>query len=250
MNPEVLQEISAKIQELRDKIYYHNYLYYVKDMPEISDAEFDRLFNELKNLETQYPQLITHDSPTQRVGAVPSSGFEQVQHKFRLYSLDNANNEGELIDWYNRISKNFSDNIELVCELKIDGLAMALTYKNGSFFRGATRGDGLTGEDITQNLKTIKSIPLKLFPLENNLIPELIEARGEVFMPKSSFEKLNEKRRETGEQEFANPRNSGSGSVRQLDPKITAERDLDIFIYGGVVLGLKENLPKTHSAIA
>jgi DNA ligase (NAD+) len=243
-----LFDIPNRIQRLRDEINYHSYLYYVKDAPEISDAEFDRLFRELQGLEKDYPNLITPDSPTQRVGAVPSEGFTQVKHRFRLYSLDNANSEEELVDWYNRISKSFPDpeNIEFVCELKIDGLAIALTYENGSLTRGATRGDGITGEDITQNVKTIKSVPLKLFPTENGQIPELVEARGEIFMPKSSFEKLNERRIELGEPEFANPRNAGSGSVRQLDPKITAERDLSIFVYGGVILGLTGELPKTH----
>ena len=241
------ESISEKLNTLRDKINYHNYLYYIKDAPEISDAEFDRLFRELKELESEYPEFISSDSPTQRVGSTVSEGFNQVLHRFRLYSLDNANSEKELKDWYNRVKKSFSESekLEFVCELKIDGLAMALTYKNGSFTQGATRGDGLTGEDITQNLKTIKSIPLKLFSPDGKM-PELVEARGEVFMPKSSFEKLNEKRRETGEAEFANPRNAGSGSVRQLDPKVTASRDLDIFVYGGVVLGLEENIPKTH----
>ncbi|MFH0702192.1 MAG: NAD-dependent DNA ligase LigA [bacterium] len=241
-------DMSKKIQELRDKINYHNYLYYVKDASEISDAEFDKLFNALKELEKAHPEFITPDSPTQRVGSTVSEGFEQVKHKFRLYSLDNANSDEELIEWYKRISKYFpeTEKIEFVCELKIDGLAIALTYKNGYFIQGATRGDGLTGENITQNLKTIKSIPLKLFSLENNVVPEFIEARGEVFMPKDSFEKLNKKRIELGEPEFANPRNAGSGSVRQLDPKITSERDLDIFVYGGTVLGLENNLLENH----
>ena len=247
MDSQDLSNIDQKINEIRDKINHHNYLYYVKDAPEISDTEFDLLFRELKELEIQYPQLITEDSPTQRVGAVISEGFNQVMHRFRLYSLDNANSEKELKSWFNRVSKSFSnpENLEFVCELKIDGLAMALTYKNGVFTQGATRGDGLTGEDITQNLKTIKSIPLKLFSPDGK-IPELVEARGEVFMPKTSFEKLNEKRREIGEAEFANPRNAGSGSVRQLDSRITASRDLDIFVYGGVVIGLEENIPITH----
>ena len=241
-----LFEIPKKIQELKDKINRHNYLYHVQDVPEIPDVEYDRLFNELKELEKNYPQFITPDSPTQRVGAIASEKFEQVKHKFRLYSLDNANSEEELIDWYNRVHKDFpNDKLEFACELKIDGLAIALTYRNGYFERGATRGDGLIGEDISRNLKTIKSIPLKLFPADSK-IPELVEARGEVFMPKASFEKLNEKRRQIGEPEFANPRNAGSGSVRQLNPQVTAERDLDIFVYGGVVIGLEKAQPKTH----
>jgi len=242
-----LFDIPARIQELKDKINYHNYLYYVKDTPEISDAEYDRLLNELKELEKTHPGLITPDSPTQRVGAVVSEKFEQVKHKFRLYSLDNANSDEELMEWHERVKKYFPDEekIELVCELKIDGLAIALTYENGFFTQGSTRGDGLVGEDITRNLKTVKSIPLKLFSPDGKL-PELVDARGEVFMPKLSFERLNEKRRELGEPEFANPRNAGSGSVRQLDPKVTSERDLDIFVYGGVVLGLEGKLPETH----
>lgn len=246
MNLQNLLEISQKIQELREKINYHNYLYYVKDAPEISDEEYDKLFNELKNLEKKYPQFITPDSPTQRVGAAIAQGFKQVKHRSRLYSLDNTNSDEELMDWHKRVKKYFSETeqIEFVCELKIDGLAIALTYENGYFTRGATRGDGITGEDITQNLKTIKSIPLKLFPIEG-IIPEIVDVRGEVFMPKASFEKLNEKRIELGESEFANPRNAASGSLRQLDPKIPAERDLDIFVYGGTIQGL-ESLPETH----
>lgn len=241
-----LFDIPAKIQELRDKIDYHNYLYYVKDAPEISDAEYDKLFNELKSLEKAFPQFKSPDSPTQRVGAGVSEKFEQVKHRFRLYSLDNANSKEELLDWYNRVAKSFQENEkpDFVCELKIDGLAVALTYQNGVLTTGATRGDGLTGEDITRNLKTVKSIPLKLFPLSNP--PELVEARGEVFMPKNSFENLNEKRLAAGETEFANPRNAAAGSVRQLDSRITAERDLDIFIYGGVILGIDKEPPQTH----
>jgi DNA ligase (NAD+) len=247
MNNLNLFEIPFKIEELREKIRRHNYLYYVKDMPEISDAEYDRLFKELKELEASYPQYITSDSPTQRVGSPVSEKFEQIRHRFRLYSLDNSNNDKELLEWYDRVKKHFPDekDIELVCELKIDGLAIALTYKDGFLQVGATRGDGLSGENITNNLKTINSIPLKLFPVDGQL-PELVEARGEVFMPKTSFEKLNKKRRTSGEQEFANPRNAGSGSVRQLDPKITAERDLSIFVYGGVVIGFDEQKRKTH----
>jgi len=240
------QEIEKTIKDLRDKINYHNYLYYAKDTPEIPDSEYDRLFNELKELEYLYPEFITPESPTQRVGEVPSEKFEQVTHKYRLYSLDNAYSQEDLEDWYNRVQKTFPDekNIELFCELKIDGLAISLSYENGLFTRGTTRGDGKTGEDITINLKTIKSIPLKLYSDGITEIPEFIETRGEVFMPISSFEKLNEKRRKTGEQEFANPRNAGSGSVRQLDSKITSERDLDIFIYAGIIEG--NHNPATH----
>lgn len=240
-------DIEKKIKELRDKINYHNWLYYSQDTPEIPDSEYDRLFRELKELENVYPELATPDSPTQRVGELPAEKFEQAVHKYRLFSLDNANSKEDLIAWYDRIKKVFPDEgIEMFCELKIDGLAISLSYEKGIFIRGATRGDGKVGEDITQNLKTIKSIPLRLYTKDEKEIPEFIEARGEVFMPVSSFEKLNEKRRNLGEPEFANPRNAGSGSLRQLDPKITSERDLDIFIYAGIVEDSREIVPKSH----
>ncbi len=241
-----ITEINENLLKLRDKINHHNYLYYLKDAPVIPDSEYDRLFNELKELEALYPELITPDSPTQRVGELPSEKFEQVAHKYRLFSLDNANSKEELSDWYNRALKFFPNDkdIELFCELKIDGLAISLSYENGFLTRGATRGDGKTGENITTNLKTIKSIPLKLYSGEVDKIPEFLEVRGEIFMPISSFEKLNEKRRKLGEMEFANPRNAGSGSVRQLDPKITSDRDLDIFIYAGIIEG--NHSPATH----
>lgn len=247
MQTNSLFDIPNKIQDLRDKINYHNYLYYVKDAPEISDAEFDALFKELQTLEKAYPQFASPDSPSQRVGGTVSEGFEEVKHSSRMYSLDNSNTEEELLEWNDRVKKFFEPDeiIEYVCELKIDGLAIALTYKDGILEKGATRGDGIKGENITQNLKTVKSIPLKLFPVDGK-IPETVEARGEVFMPKSSFEKLNEQRRNSGEPEFANPRNAGSGSVRQLDSKITAERDLDIFIYAGIFPDFDGNAPKTH----
>lgn len=236
-----LFDVANVIQSLRDRINYHNYQYYVKDNPEVTDAEYDQMMRELQSLEKDHPEFVTSDSPTQRVGAPLVEKFAPVKHKFRLYSLDNANNDEELSEWYNRVSKAFPEQeIALECELKIDGLAIALTYKNGVFVQGATRGDGFTGEDITNNLRTIKSIPLKLFD-DNVQVPEVIEARGEVFMPKSSFEKLNAQRRLTGEPEFANPRNAGSGSVRQLDPKVTANRDLDIFVYGGVIVGAEKH---------
>lgn len=243
-------EIAKKIADLRDKLNYHSYLYYVKDAPEISDAEYDALFRELQRLEEENPELITPNSPTQRVGAPPSSKFEQVMHKYPLYSLDNANSGEELMEWYHRLRKTFPEPqpIEFVCELKIDGLAITLSYENGRFVRGATRGDGVVGEDITVNLRTINSIPLELFPPRiGNIkghVPEYLEARGEVFMPIASFEKLNEKRREAGEPEFANPRNAGAGSVRQLDSRITRERDLDIFVYAGIIEG--NSTPSTH----
>ncbi len=234
------QEIKQKIDHLREQVNYHNYLYYVKDEPELSDREFDELFRELKKLEEQNPEFITPTSPTQRVGAQPSEKFEQVKHKYRLYSLDNANSGEELMEWFYRIRKTYPEpeKIEFVAELKIDGLAITLTYEDGRLIRGATRGDGQTGEDITTNLKTINSIPLTLFKAAS------LEARGEVFMPMPSFDRLNEKRREAGEPEFANPRNAGSGSVRQLDSRVTRERELDIFVYAGIIES--DSSPSTH----
>lgn len=237
-------DAQEKIQKLRQEIEFNSYLYYVLDEPKLEDYEYDALFYELQKLESEHPELITPDSPTQRVGGV-SEKFNQVQHKNRLYSLDNSNSPDELRKWYERVLKeatpvnsgqmslfgNLNQDIPLAVELKIDGLAIALTYKNGIFTQGLTRGDGFIGEDITNNLKTIKSIPLKLFE------PVDIEVRGEIYMSISSFEKLNKKQIELGQKTFANPRNAAAGTVRQLDPKITAERDLSIFVYGGIVNG-------------
>lgn len=227
-----------RINYLKDEINRHNYLYYVEENPSLSDFEYDEMFRELQKLEAENPLLITPDSPTQRVGSLGTK-FEPYQHKYRLYSLDNSNNYEELEKWYERVVKEVGKEVELVCELKIDGLAMALSYENGIFLRGVTRGDGIVGEDISNNLKTIKAIPLKL---KSN---ESLEVRGEVFMPKSSFEKLNEENLKTGEKIFANPRNAASGSVRQLDSTITAKRDLSMFCYGAIFEGTND-APKTH----
>lgn len=196
------------------------------------------MFRELQKLESENPHLISPDSPTQRVGSIGTK-FEQHKHKYRLYSLDNSNNYEELEKWYERVTKEVGNEVELVCELKIDGLAIALTYENGIFTTGVTRGDGIVGENITQNLKTIKAIPLKLFEAEN------LDVRGEVYMPKSSFEKLNEENLNSGEKIFANPRNAASGSLRQLDSTITAKRDLSMFCYGAIFEGLNTG-QKTH----
>lgn len=231
-------ELKEKIENLRSELNKHNYNYYVLDNPTISDYEYDTLFSELKELEQQNPSLITPDSPTQRVGGI-SNGFEEHKHKYRLYSLDNTYNENELRKWYERIQKEFTEKVELVCELKIDGLAIALTYENGYFITGVTRGDGIIGENITQNLKTIKSIPLKLFKEAN------VEVRGEIYMPKTSFEKLNEENLLKGEKLFANPRNAAAGSLRQLDSTITAKRDLSMFSYTAIIEDKNDTL-KTH----
>ncbi len=227
-----------RINFLKDEINKANYKYYVEDNPSISDFEYDQMFAELKKLEEENPLFISPDSPTQRVGSV-SEKFFPHKHKYRLYSLDNTYEYDDLEDWYKKIVKEYNDQ-ELVCELKIDGLAMALTYENGVFVRGVTRGDGITGEDITNNLKTVKAIPLKLFE------PVSVEVRGEVYMPKESFEKLNEENLKNGEKLFANPRNAAAGSIRQLDSKVTAKRDLSMFCYTAIFTGDMKNPPKNH----
>lgn len=230
--------VLERINFLKEEINKSNYKYYVEENPYLSDFEYDQMFAELKKLEEENPLFITPDSPTQRVGSI-SEKFFSYKHKHRLYSLDNTYNDEELYKWYERIQKECGENVELVCELKIDGLAIALTYEKGIFVRGVTRGDGITGEDITNNLKTIKAIPLKLFE------PIDVEVRGEIYMPKTSFEKLNQENLANGEKIFANPRNAASGSIRQLDSSVTAKRDLSIFIYTSIFENL-ENPPKTH----
>ena len=221
-------EFGRRIAGLRKELNFHNYRYYALDDPEISDAEYDRLMRELRQLEEENPELVTADSPTQRVGAAPSEGFSQVQHTQPMLSLANAFNLEELEAWYRR-TKNLLDDVEfdLVCELKIDGLAVNLTYENGALVRGATRGDGLAGEDVTQNLRTIRSIPVSL----QDSPPPHLEVRGEVYLPLDEFRRLNEGRAERGEPLYANPRNTGAGSVRQLDPSITASRNMQIWVY-------------------
>lgn len=230
--------IIERINFLKEELNRHNYLYYVEENPSLSDFEYDEMFRELKKLESENPELITPDSPTQRVGSVGTK-FESIKHKYRLYSLDNSNNYDELIKWYERVVKEVGNDVELVCELKIDGLAIALTYENGMFTRGVTRGDGVVGENITNNLRTIKAIPLKL------LSPDNLDVRGEIYMPKTSFEKLNEENLQKDEKIFANPRNAASGSLRQLDSSITAKRDLSMFCYGAIFEGANGN-EKTH----
>ena len=228
-----------RINFLKDEINRHNHLYYVEENPSLSDFEYDEMFRELQKLEHENPLLVSPDSPTQRLGSIGTK-FEQHKHKYRLYSLDNSNNYDELIKWYERVSKEIGSDVELVCELKIDGLAIALTYESGIFITGVTRGDGVVGENITQNLKTIKAIPLKLFK------PTNIDVRGEIYMPKTSFEKLNEENLKNSEKIFANPRNAASGSIRQLDSSITAKRDLSMFCYGAIFEGMDNENPKSH----
>ncbi|MDC2865245.1 NAD-dependent DNA ligase LigA [Bacillus sp. BP-3] len=216
-----------RIEELRDILNRLNYEYHVLDQPSVSDAEYDRHMQELIKLETEHPEFFTEDSPTVRVGGEILDIFEKVTHKSPMLSLGNAFNEGDLRDFDRKVRQGIDDqNVRYVCELKIDGLAVSLHYEKGRFVQGATRGDGITGEDITQNLKTIKAIPLRLTE------EMTLEARGEAYMPKRSFVKLNEEKEQNGEAVFANPRNAAAGSLRQLDPKIAAKRNLSLFVYG------------------
>ncbi|MBI2855271.1 MAG: NAD-dependent DNA ligase LigA, partial [Chloroflexi bacterium] len=234
--------ITDRVEQLRREIDRHNYLYYVLNQPEISDAEYDALMAELRRLEDQHPEQVTPQSPTQRVGAAPAEGFAEVEHPVPLLSLANAFDEQELRAWHRRATNLLNGaTFDMVCELKIDGLAVALTYQDGVLVRGATRGDGLRGEDVTQNLRTIRSIPLSV-PRD---APRRFEVRGEVYFPRSGFARLNQERVAQGQPPFANPRNSAAGSLRQMDPRITARRPLDIFIYG---LGYAEgdSMPENH----
>ncbi len=231
-----------RIEQLRKLINYNNYRYYVLDSPEISDAEYDELMRELKQLEEKFPRFLTPNSPTQRVGAAPVEAFGVVEHPLPLFSLGNAFSQDELLAWYTRILKLAGEQpFNFIGEHKIDGLAVALTYVNRQLTTGATRGDGFRGENITQNLRTIRSIPLSV-PKE---APTRFEVRGEVFLPKAGFNRLNQERIREGQPPFANPRNAAAGSVRQLDPRITAKRPLDIYIY---MLGYAEGkpIPPTH----
>jgi len=239
---EDINKTKQRVEELREAINYHNYRYYVLDSPEISDADYDELMKELRQLEAEHPEFVTPDSPTQRVGAPPVEAFGVVEHPQPLLSLANAFSYEELAAWHKRASNLLGGHhFDLVCEPKIDGLAVALTYVDGLLATGATRGDGYRGEDITQNLKTIRSIPLSVL----REAPPRFEVRGEVYLPKAGFKKLNEERAREGLPLFANPRNAAAGSVRQLDSSITAKRPLDIFIYA---LGWAEGktVPDTH----
>ena len=235
--------ITERIAELRERLNHHNYRYYVLDSPEVSDAQYDALIRELRAIEAEHPELVTPDSPTQRVGAAPADGFEQVTHSRPMFSLSNAFDDEEFMAWHKRASDLLEgEPFDMVCELKYDGLAVALTYEDGVFVRGATRGNGMVGEDVTSNLRTIKSIPLRLL---SDDVPQRLEVRGEVYFPKSLFVRFNEERAARGEQTYANPRNTAAGSLRQLDPRNTAERPLDIFIYS---LGYAEggDVPAAH----
>ena len=230
------KDLEKKAKDLRDFLHYHAYLYYVQNAPEISDEEYDRKFRELVALEEQHPGLVTPDSPTQRVGAPPAEEFGTLRHASPMLSLGNAFDFDELRAFDQRLKRRLDtgDDLEYVCELKIDGLAIALTYEEGVFVRGATRGDGTTGEDVTRNLRTIHAIPLRL----RDEPPPLLEARGEVYLNKDEFQRINHEREAADEPPFANPRNAAAGSVRQLDPSVTANRKLDVWLWGiGVAEG-------------
>jgi DNA ligase (NAD+) len=239
----VPDEILREAQELREKLDHHSYCYYVLDQPEVSDAEYDRLFRRLEALEAEHPDLVTPDSPTQRVGAEPVEAFGTVTHTIPMLSLGNALSRDELDEWLQRTSDGLDgEPFDIVAEPKLDGLAVELIYEHGMLVLGATRGNGVTGEDVTQNLRTVKAIPLRL---RAEGVPPRLEVRGEVYMHKGRFEELNEQRRAADDAPFANPRNAAAGSLRQLDPRVTATRPLLIFLYGlGEVVGAEFN---THS---
>jgi DNA ligase (NAD+) len=230
----VTKDIEKKIESLREKIRHHEYLYYVLDNPEISDLDFDKLMQQLKALEAEHPSLVTPDSPTQRVGGKPREGFVKVAHSSPMLSLDNTYNEEELRDWERRVHElSGRSDVDYVCELKLDGMSLALIYEDGKLVRGITRGDGSVGEDVTLNVRTVRSIPLSIpkEKLKKAGIPADFEVRGELLMPTASFKKINEERERAGLATFANPRNFTAGTVRQLDANITAARRLDYFPY-------------------
>jgi DNA ligase (NAD+) len=241
--------ITLRISALRNKIRLYNHQYHGLDEPSVPDAEYDRLVRELQTIEEKYPHLISKDSPTQRVGAEPATSFATVQHRLPMLSLDNAFSEDELREFHRRVTGRLdlapATRLDYSAEPKLDGAAVSLIYKNGQLVQGATRGDGTTGENITHNVRTISAVPLSLL---GSGYPSILEVRGEVFMPRAGFEKYNARARAVGEKTFVNPRNAAAGSLRQLDPKLTAERPLDMYVYAvGFVEGGK--LPARHSAI-
>ena len=231
--PETLSHLRAEAEELRDQINHHNYLYYVLDSPEITDAEYDRMLRRLEEIERAHPELLTPDSPTQRIGAAPSEKFGAVVHRKMMLSLANAMDAEEMLEFDRRIKRFLKSDqeIQYVAEVKLDGLAVELVYEDGRLTVGSTRGDGINGEDVTQNIRTIKSVPLRLIEPAHHRPPRRLEVRGEVILPRKAFERLNADRAKAGETAFANPRNAAAGSLRQLDPRITASRPLDIFCH-------------------
>ncbi len=239
-----MSSIQQQIKQLTNEINQHNYRYYVDDAPTIPDVEYDRLLRQLQTLEAEHPELAEPDSPTQRVGGEALAKFEQVTHLKPMLSLDNVFSEDEFSGFYKRVSDKVTAVPQFCCEPKLDGLAVSLVYRDGIFERAATRGDGHVGEDITENVRTIKSIPLKL---RGEQFPPLLEVRGEVFMPKAAFDAVNEKARQKGEKLFVNPRNAAAGSLRQLDSKITASRSLAFYAYAlGVVEPTSWPMESTH----
>ena len=230
-------EAKLRVEELRERINYHSYRYHVLDEPEVADAEYDTLVRDLSTLEEQFPELITPDSPTQRVGSTPLDLFAPVHHRARMLSLDNAFSREELEAWAARVERTIGSGARYVCELKIDGVAVALTYEKGSLATGATRGDGTTGEDITANVRTVRSVPTRLQVSDP---PPALEARGEIYLPVKAFEELNEQLTERGQRPFANPRNAAAGSLRQKDPAVTASRPLKLWTHGlGYAAGMR-----------
>jgi DNA ligase (NAD+) len=230
-------EVRRRAASLREEVEEHNYRYFVLDAPTIPDPQFDRLIRELRDLEARYPELATPDSPTQRVGAPPSAAFATVRHRTPMLSLANAFEEAELEAWERRVHAALGDvNVGYVCELKIDGTAVNLTYEKGKLVTGATRGDGFQGEDVTPNLRTVQSIPLRLRGVKP---PKVLEVRGEVYLPRKAFEAVNAEREARGEPRFANPRNAAAGSLRQLDPQVTARRPLQMFVYSAHAEGVR-----------
>jgi DNA ligase (NAD+) len=232
-----LAAAQLRVEELREQLNYHSYRYHVLDDPEVSDAEYDDLMNELRALEERFPELIVSDSPTQRVGATPADLFAPVEHRARMLSLDNAFSREELEAWAARVERGVGANVRYSCELKIDGVAVALTYENGLLTKGATRGDGRVGEDITANVRTVRSVPQRLRVKDP---PAYLEVRGEIYLPVKAFERLNAQLLDTEQRPFANPRNAAAGSLRQKDPKITASRPLSLWVHSfGYAAGVR-----------
>ncbi|HEY1607759.1 MAG TPA: NAD-dependent DNA ligase LigA, partial [Paraburkholderia sp.] len=245
-HPPAETSASARAASLRAELERANHAYYVLDQPDLPDAEYDRLFQELQHIETEHPELVTPDSPTQRVGGEVAAGFTPVVHDVPMLSLNNGFADEDIVAFDKRVADTLGHaDVEYACELKFDGLAISLRYVDGRFVQASTRGDGTTGEDVTANVRTIRSLPLKL---KGKRIPKVLDVRGEVLMFRRDFERMNARQREAEQKEFANPRNAAAGSLRQLDPKITAQRPLSFFAYGiGVLEG--EPMPDTHGGL-
>ena len=248
----ITAEVSKRIQDLRQQLNTYSHQYYVLDEPSVPDAEYDRLYRELESIEQEFPDSVSVDSPTQKVGAAPLASFTQVTHERPMLSLDNAMNETELVDFERKVRDRLKTEIdtsvaiEYACEPKLDGLAVSILYEKGQLVQAATRGDGATGENITLNVRTIKNVPLVLRGTD---YPERLEVRGEIYIPKAGFEKLNEDARNNDGKVFANPRNAAAGSLRQLDSRITAKRPLELCAYSIGVVSEEYALPNKHEEI-